>query len=717
MSDTDQILKTCHKSKEVVIIYGEAGVGKTTLLTRIAQTWLEGCLEGLNVFDFVFFMPLRLCGSRTIVDMICRDLGLLSPRCCQSLKDVLSLHSQRVLFLLDSYEELAFDVEELNKLVSRELYADKTVLVTSRPGSKISRVLPMPHVTVQLRELSEKDIIKYVRQYCSTDDEEVYVCIREKFGIQFLQRPINLALVCCLYVSPGLGSLDSRLISQTELLNRIMAHIVQAYTRNRYRENSLHTVMTLLSSQDVKLSGAKAVVKEICKLCFDALVARRHWLDTEKSIFTAADLKDFGLFVDGPVQNSVALPHLLLEEYFTAVYLAVDGAARNATLRELHRRICEGSGPDLSLADVVRPLGLENVIRFLVGLSPSAGQQLSSLFVIKQRKTCNGFYQSVYSYELDLLQECTNDGVKSAIAEALLNAPVVSLPGEFDYVTNEGSALLDVLPDDKCKRFLEKAYNCSLNEDVDRRVTLCRCDSERHILCDGFLLGCLSRFGVTCLQMGDKIEVQRSEVSVGHLPLLTLGATEFILMESCTLLTGRNCLRGSSAHLDSKPGLIIDLGRIKGLHLLKDCSIKLPRVSKLWLTNCGDVDICALSLTYTKLSTLRVNGGNRLIYGQAFCPWQTLVNLRLWECPVKLMALTELCPCLVALAIWRCRVSADGANCQWQTLETLKMEASCMVKSGKWLGKEEAGKNLADICPSAIILIRWYNVSSLPIYQ
>ena len=78
------------------------------------------------------------------------------------------------------------------------------------------------------------------------------------------------------------------------------------------------------------------------------------------------------------------------------------------------------------LADVLRPMGLENVIRFVVGLLPGAGRDLCSLFVIKQQKVTvanKHVHQSVYHYELELLQECTDDSVRSFMVDALLNAP------------------------------------------------------------------------------------------------------------------------------------------------------------------------------------------------------------------------------------------------------------------------------------------------------
>ena len=73
-------------------------------------------------------------------------------------------------------------------------------------------------------------------------------------------------------------------------------------------------------------------------------------------------------------------------------------------------------------------MGLESIIRFIVGLSPSHGQELCGLFVIKQQKVgYRDLHQSVYSCELELVKECSDDSVKSAMAEALINAPVITV--------------------------------------------------------------------------------------------------------------------------------------------------------------------------------------------------------------------------------------------------------------------------------------------------
>lgn len=158
----------------------------------------------------------------------------------------------------------------------------------------------------------------------------------------------------------------------------------------------------------------------------------------------------------------------MFQEYLAALYLSTDKYAIGALLKEIKEE--SGDTPSC-LVDVVRPLGLENVILFLFGLLPTPteklSKQLSSLFVIRQCKVMRKKYQCDIQYELDLFHECTNDNMRSLIATAMLNAPVVKdytsiihgMASTF-HVANSGSHhLLNYFTDKQRLMFLQKVYN------------------------------------------------------------------------------------------------------------------------------------------------------------------------------------------------------------------------------------------------------------------
>ena len=163
----DQLLEQCSSNARVVV-YAEAGMGKSTVLRHIARSWLEGTSQLGERFNYVFLIPLRLVRSHTLIDVICQDLQLLS----QDYKDILGkilATSNRVLFLLDSYEELAFDVDDINRLITGDAHSGKSVMVvvSSRPGSGLGEVIDhlTDYVTADLKDFTDQDVERYIKRY------------------------------------------------------------------------------------------------------------------------------------------------------------------------------------------------------------------------------------------------------------------------------------------------------------------------------------------------------------------------------------------------------------------------------------------------------------------------------------------------------------------------------------------------------------------------
>ncbi len=54
-----------------VLIAGEAGIGKTTFVKKLALDWSGGKVPELNKFDFLFVIPLRdVQDNRSVEDII-----------------------------------------------------------------------------------------------------------------------------------------------------------------------------------------------------------------------------------------------------------------------------------------------------------------------------------------------------------------------------------------------------------------------------------------------------------------------------------------------------------------------------------------------------------------------------------------------------------------------------------------------------------------------
>ena len=639
----------------------------------------------LEAYDFVFLIPLRLVQSHNILDIICLDCQLLPKKFGDSLSRTLAMKSERVLFLLDSYEELqAVRAEELDRLISGVLYAQASVFITSRPESQVTEIKPTPCVRAKLQNFSEEDVKEYTACYFE-GDQEIFSNMKKTFGMDFLDRPINLALACYMYTSLGIKGLYH--VSQTQLFSQIVLQLLIVYIKkDSHVDISLGNIMDLFNRDDGKLKNAKLLFKEICRLCHKTCQSREgvkwKWLSTVDTDISVNDFMNFGLFFPGPKPNTIDLPHRLFQEFLAAVYLVRDQDAWKALLKDMEKE-CHDSGSTSRtrhyLGDVLRRMGLENAVKFIVGLSATHGEKLCSLFVIKQqhvKREDTNAKQSVYSYELQLLSECTADCVKSAMADVLINAPVITVSGDHSDVNNSGAEqFADMLNPIQSRQFLAKAYGCEVKENLSGQETMSRANDNQPFVCDSFVVRCLQKFQCTALEMGPEMFLVDSRIPVDLFPLLTSGVSRYLYIEDCKLLPG-----GVVAEQTKSVAPKLKLWDVSGIRQLKNCHVRLPNVGELELWFCGDVDIWELSQTFTQLWWLKVGSG-RLVYSDDWRPVHEMNELELYYCgEAKLCVLRQLCPQLTRLVISGCQVSWPDARSQWLSLRKLHLLSLDEVK-------------------------------------
>ena len=451
------------------------------------------------------------------------------------------------------------------------------------------------------------------------------------------------------------------------------------------------------------------------------------------------------------------------------MYLVRNQAAWKALFQDIKKKCQDSDSTSRTrryLGDVLRDMGLENVVRFIVGLSATHGQELCSLFVIKQQSVeWRNTKQSVYSYELQLLSEFTADCVKS-VAEALITAPVITVGGGYAYVNNRGAEqLVDMLNPKQSRQFLAKAYGCEVKENLSGQVTMSRANDVPPFVCDSFVVRCLQKFQCTALQMGEEMHLVHSRLPVDLLPLLTSGVSRYLYIWDCKLLPGGDVGRRDVADQTEAvaPKVEVYLTNVSGRRHLGDGHWPAPNVGDLVLWYCGDVDIYGLSQTFTQLWRLEVHSGNRLVYSDDWRPLHGMKTLVLYHCgEAKLCVLRQLCPQLTRLEITGCQVPWPDVRSQWlslrtlrlrwldevklcqvaqlspcleqlwivgesstaacavcvddvagqlQSLQTLELWYSYLVQRGRRLTEEEARQTLTHICPSATIHITNYQVT------
>lgn len=705
VSNVCHLLEECPPG-ERIIIYGDAGMGKTTLLRQLAELWENGNHRLSHRFDYVFLIRNRSVKSNSLADVIFEDEKLLSPACQQKLELMLETHPERMLFLLDSYEELIYEAKDLNKLISREILATSTVVVTSRPeGSLIDKEEDLiPRITVELQNLPEEQVIENIKQYSHGQKDAVSTITEAFFDMQFLRRPIIMVLACFLCSIMSSNSTSGLPTSQTALYNLVLQHILLAYVKKKKGIGFKLTSGSPLENEALPLV-AKNLLWKVGEMSYNTLKRGK-----QLCMFSKEEFKDFGLFIDCPdAINTVVLPHLSFQEFWAAMYLAADLEVWDDLFEDLQRS--RDGASRRSLRDVLNPL--ENVAKFLVGFSPEAVVQLSSLFVIKQQKTWHHWYQSNLQYELELLHECHDDSMKSVVATSMLNAPVVpDHQSNGNLVSNNGSyVLLDYFSEQEALTFLERAYGYRIFLE-GKRAVLEEIGTAKHIW-DSYVVACV--FSYNCAIWMEELRIVHSHLLVD---MLTQNMTNVrkLQLKHCTLCDKTPEFLSSVERKRSRrrPNLTntsiedMALDNVKGLVNLSDIAMKGTR--SLRLSDCGEVNVSQLRHTFAELAWLRLEY-DKFVYSAVQTRWSSVLQLEIVVTEqVNLHRLSEIFSELDTLQLWSCTALLEHPRCKWRSLKHFDLFTSPLQIRRERFNEKHARNTLMAICPGADIVIKAYEV-------
>ncbi|XP_069157732.1 uncharacterized protein [Procambarus clarkii] len=203
---------------ECVLLTGEGGMGKTTLLKLILEKWVEdpAAIRHLGTVDLVFYVPCRDSHLNTFDDLLCQLLPqtlLDSGADFQLFKEIIL--SLNILVLIDGYDEVN---DHSGRLVKELLHLpgkDVRLVITTRPGwdQQLSQLVPHTRprcnilvlgITPERRvEFAERTIKVLVEEECQRSDITGRFTQRLKQMSQFLGEYLNtpltltlLALLC-----------------------------------------------------------------------------------------------------------------------------------------------------------------------------------------------------------------------------------------------------------------------------------------------------------------------------------------------------------------------------------------------------------------------------------------------------------------------------------------------------------------------------------------
>uniref|UniRef100_A0A452S0K9 NLR family pyrin domain containing 9 n=1 Tax=Ursus americanus TaxID=9643 RepID=A0A452S0K9_URSAM len=133
------------EASPTVVLQGPEGIGKTTLLRKVMLDWAEGNLWK-DRFTFIFFLngcEMNAMTETSLVELISRDW----PPSSDHIEGIFS-QPERILFIMDSFEELRFDLELTTQLCDDQRQRQPTQVILSSLLRK--KMLPQSSLLIAL---------------------------------------------------------------------------------------------------------------------------------------------------------------------------------------------------------------------------------------------------------------------------------------------------------------------------------------------------------------------------------------------------------------------------------------------------------------------------------------------------------------------------------------------------------------------------------------
>ncbi|XP_071494877.1 NLR family CARD domain-containing protein 4-like [Diadema antillarum] len=232
------------ESKNCIVLFGEAGVGKTTFLAKLTLGWASGkCLEAI---DLLFLIPLKEIEENTsfgdiIMGKISDEVEFDGPR----VEEYIRKNQRKVLILCDGLDEYSKDMDgnalkdDIIAVLTGNKYKCSPVVVTTRPWRakeiKSNTELEKRYKFVEIEGFKKEDVNSYIAKYFPDNKEAKDGLIRlmtDKDSLvaeNMAPFPIFCSMLCFIWQNEGSRRVIQGLETFAQLFEELIQHLNDHY--------------------------------------------------------------------------------------------------------------------------------------------------------------------------------------------------------------------------------------------------------------------------------------------------------------------------------------------------------------------------------------------------------------------------------------------------------------------------------------------------------